>query len=347
MDLTIDPDIFLAETPPASFYRSQAVFDHQKEAIFGASWQILCAWPDPDTSHPVTLLEGLLDEPLLAVREGEAPLHCLSNVCTHRGNLLVDAPCTETTLRCGYHGRSFDRQGRMLAAPGFEDALEFPRAADDLPRPDTGRLGPLVFVGLNPLCSFEEWLAPIFMFCPWLQDQVLPDAPQKVRDFPVAANWMVYTENYLEGMHVPFVHPDLAKALQPGTYDTRPMPWGVAQTSRPRAGGPALPDGQAAWYLWLFPNTMINVYPWGLSINIVVPQSVDRTLVRYLTYVSSPELLEQGAGTGLDTVELEDEALVERVQQGFASRLYSRGRYSPEHEQGVHHFHRLLADHLP
>ena len=37
------------------------------------------------------------------------------------------------------------------------------------------------------------------------------------------------------------------------------------------------------------------------------------------------------------------EQLVERVQQGVRSRFYDRGRYSPGREQGVHHFHRLLA----
>jgi choline monooxygenase len=99
----------------------------------------------------------------------------------------------------------------------------------------------------------------------------------------------------------------------------------------------------AGYYLWLFPNTMINAYPWGLSINVVKPLAVDRTRISYLTYVMDPARLDRGAGAALDRVEREDEAIIERVQEGVRSRLYDRGRFSPRREQGVHHFHRLLS----
>jgi len=65
--------------------------------------------------------------------------------------------------------------------------------------------------------------------------------------------------------------------------------------------------------------------------------------VSFLAYVWDPAELDRGAGSGLDRVEREDEAVVESVQRGVRSRLYERGRYSPDREQGVHHFHRMLA----
>jgi choline monooxygenase len=55
-------------------------------------------------------------------------------------------------------------------------------------------------------------------------------------------------------------------------------------------------------------------------------------------------LLGAGAGGALDEVEMEDEAVVKTVQRGLRSRFYSKGRYSPTREQGVHHFHRLVAE---
>jgi choline monooxygenase len=102
----------------------------------------------------------------------------------------------------------------------------------------------------------------------------------------------------------------------------------------------------AAYYWWVFPNLMLNFYPWGLSLNVVEPRAVDRTSVSFRTYVWRPELVDRGAGAGLDRVEAEDEAVVEAVQRGVRARLYGRGRYSPSREQGVHHFHRLLAEAL-
>ncbi|MEM8930292.1 MAG: SRPBCC family protein, partial [Acidobacteriota bacterium] len=100
----------------------------------------------------------------------------------------------------------------------------------------------------------------------------------------------------------------------------------------------------AAYYYWLFPNTMLNFYPWGLSVNVVRPLAVNRTKVSFLTYVWDPSKLGDGPGADLDRVEREDEAVVEGVQRGLRSRFYDRGRFSPTREQGVHHFHRLLAE---
>ena len=91
---------------------------------------------------------------------------------------------------------------------------------------------------------------------------------------------------------------------------------------------------------------MVNVYPWGLSVNVVEPLSPTTTRVRFLSFVGDGSLRGRGAGGDLHGVELEDEAVVERVQRGTRSRLWRPGRYSPRHELGVHHFHRMLADAL-
>ena len=88
---------------------------------------------------------------------------------------------------------------------------------------------------------------------------------------------------------------------------------------------------------------MLNFYPWGLSLNVVVPLAVERTKVLYRTYVGDADRLGRGAGAGLHRVELEDEAIVCGVQRGMRARLYGRGRYAPKREVGTHHFHRLLA----
>jgi choline monooxygenase len=111
----------------------------------------------------------------------------------------------------------------------------------------------------------------------------------------------------------------------------------------PLAGSPDHGQRVAAYYAWLFPNLMFNFYPWGLSVNVVQPLGRSRTRVLFRSFVADTSLLGQGAGGALDPVELEDEAVVLRVQQGIRSRLYHHGRYAPVHEQGTHHFHRLLC----
>jgi choline monooxygenase len=172
------------------------------------------------------------------------------------------------------------------------------------------------------------------------------------RDYEVEANWALYVDNYLEGFHVRFVHPELSETLDLPQYATELFPHAVLQLGvaasgdvafEPPAGHPDHGRRVAAYWWWLFPTTMLNLYPWGLSMNVVEPLSVSRTRIRFLTYVADESLRGRGAGGDLHKVELQDEAVVQQVQRGMRSRLWRPGRYSPQHERGVHHFHQMMA----
>ncbi len=354
--LRIDPDIRRARTLPSWVYTDPEVFCVQRERVFVPSWQLAAhsgALTAPGHLHPFTLLEGCLDEPLVFTRDERDQLHCLSNVCTHRGNLVCEAAGKAQVLRCRYHGRRFDLAGGFLSMPEFEGVEGFPSPADDLPRVELGVWNDFLFVSLRPALALDELLAPVTARCEWMPfDKAVLD-PSRSRDYSVRAHWALYCENYLEGFHIPYVHHDLAAAIDYGSYRTELFTWSNVQIGAARSGEDCFtlprssPDhGQkvAAYYFWLFPNTMFNIYPWGVSVNIVKPLEIERTRVTFLAYVWDPERLDRGAGAALDPVEREDEAVVEAVQRGIRSRLYTRGRYSPERELGVHQFHRLLAE---
>ena len=91
---------------------------------------------------------------------------------------------------------------------------------------------------------------------------------------------------------------------------------------------------------------MFNFYPWGLSVNLVQPINQQKTRVSFITYVYDESKRHSGAGALLDKVEREDEFVVEGVHRGLQSRYYQTGRFSPTREQGVHHFHSLLAKYV-
>lgn len=350
----IDADIARARTPDPAYYTSPQAFADARERVFARSWQWLGDLESlraPGSLAPRTLLPGLLDEPLLLVRDGAGALRCLSNVCTHRANLLVRAPCRASEIRCGYHSRRFDLTGRMTFMPGFAGADHFPAPSDDLCPVSLAAWRGHAFVSLAPRASFEDVTRDVLGRLPPFPVAQWPHDPARDRDFTVAAHWALYVENYLEGFHIPFVHESLAQAIDVGTYATEIFAHAVLQVALARDGEaafaePALADAGkriAAYYVWIFPNLMLNFYPWGLSLNVVEPQGPAHTRVRFCAYVADPAALEQGAGSGLDRVEAEDEAIVEAVQQGIRSRFYRGGRYSPAHERGVRHFHRLLA----
>ncbi|MEN9416446.1 MAG: Carnitine monooxygenase oxygenase subunit [Pseudomonadota bacterium] len=356
--LHVEPDITRARTPDKALYLSEARWAQVRETVYARAWHWLGPLPAleaPCTMQPVDLLPGLLDEPLLLTRDASGTLHALSNVCTHRGKVLVEAPCRAEHIRCGYHSRRFELDGRLRHMPGFEGVCGFPDADDDLPRLPLLFAGGHAYTSLDPRVPFEAWAGGVFERLAWLPMHTWRHDPSRTREWSFDAHWALYVENYLEGLHIPFVHPGLNTTLDMSGYSYELAPQGVLQLARARPGEPALepPPGHrdhgtrvAAYYFWLFPNLMLNVYPWGLSVNVVEPLTPARTRVRFESFVADPARLAEGAGGALDAVELEDEAAVCSVQRGLRARLYRRGRYAPHHEQGVHHFHRLLAQHL-
>jgi len=351
----IDADISVARTLPARVYADADLFRLQRERVFARTWQYAASDEVVKVAgqvYPFTLLPGALDEPLLLTRDGRDRVHCVSNVCTHRGTLVVEGPGHEQQLRCRYHGRRFTLDGRFHSMPEFEGAKDFPSPADDLPHLPVGRWERYLMVALAPAMAFDDVVSGMRGRLAGLPfDQLVYDAPA-ARDYLVNANWALYVDNYLEGFHIPYVHTGLAETLDYGAYAVELERYAVLQLGIAKPGEPAfrLPPSHAdatrrvaAYYYWLFPTTMFNVYPWGVSVNVVIPLAVDRTKVSFLSYVWDPSRLDTGAGAGLDRVEREDEVVVESVQRGVRGRLYDRGRYSPAREQGVHHFHRLLA----
>ena len=352
----IDPDIRVARTLPARVYSDPEIFRLQRDRVFARTWQY--AGHDDLVKvagqvHPFTLVPGALDEPLLLTRDQLDRLHCVSNVCTHRGTLVVEGPGHEQQLRCRYHGRRFTLDGKFHSMPEFERTKDFPSASDDLPRIPLGVWTRFLMVALAPAMAFDELMAPMRARLEGLPFRELAYDAGGARDYFVNANWALYVDNYLEGFHIPYVHSSLATTLDYGEYAVELERYSVLQLGIAKEGEPsfALPAGHrdrerrvAAYYYWLFPTTMFNVYPWGVSVNVVTPLAVDRTRVSFLPFVWDASKRESGAGAGLDRVEREDEAIVESIQRGVRSRLYDRGRYSPAREGGVHHFHRLLAE---
>jgi choline monooxygenase len=355
-ELKIDHDIRRASTLPGWAYSDPEFFERQKENVFARTWQ----WAGdatrvraPGRVFPFTLLDGCLNEPLVLTSDDGGDVRCLSNVCTHRGAIVVEGEGHARSLRCRYHGRRFALDGTFVSMPEFDTTEGFPSAKDNLPRVPLEKFGPLLFTGLAPQMSFDEWIAPVRERVSWMPlDQFTRDAATS-QEYLINANWALYCDNYLEEFHIPYVHAGLAETLDYGGYRTERFRWGNLQLGIARAGEPAfdLPANHpnygervAAFYFWLFPNTMFNFYPWGLSLNVVTPVGVGRTKVAFHSYVWNSSLRDAGAGAGLHRVEMEDEEVVESVQRGVRSRLYDRGRYSERREVGTHHFHELLAE---
>jgi choline monooxygenase len=352
----VNPNIAKARTISADFYLEPQYFELAKEKIFAKSWQFI---GDIDKVKeegwvtPVNLLENYLNEPLLLSRDKNGVLHCLSNVCTHRGNLLVEKPCKLNDLRCKYHGRRFNLNGKFLSMPEFKEVENFPAPEDDLTTLPVFQWGKWLFTSLTKSYDAQVFFKEMMARVAWMPFDEFKFRPDFSRDYIINANWALYCENYLEGFHIPFVHAGLNAVIDYGNYTTELYPYASLQLGLAKdediafdlpSHAPDFGKKIAGYYFWVFPNMMFNFYPWGLSVNLVQPLDVAKTKVSFLTYVWDENKLRQGAGANLHQVEMEDEDVVQNVQKGIRSRFYKHGRYSVTRETGTHHFHRLLAN---
>ncbi len=345
----IHPDITMAETLPSRFYTDEGHYTKLLEK-FSQSWILVGHISMLDDDNVIPIQIG--NTPMLVTKTGEM-IHCVSNVCTHRGMILSDKITSVSKILCPYHGRSFTLCGKLRHMPKFSEVANFPSSADNLPATKVVNWHGLLFVNLSDDTPFDDYMADVTGRMNFLDFSRFEKSDSLDRVHDIEANWLLYVDNYLEGFHIPYVHKGLNSIIDYSNYETEVFSNAVLQVGYASDGDicfelpkhhPDFGKDIAAYYWWLFPNLMLNFYPWGLSVNVVLPKGLTSTRVLYYGLVYDESKFGAGAGGDLDTVEDEDQWIVEACNKGMQSEFYDRGRYSPSMEKGVHHFHRLLTE---
>jgi choline monooxygenase len=161
-------------------------------------------------------------------------------------------------------------------------------------------------------------------------------------DHPVTANWKTYADNYLEGYHIPLVHPGLNRAIDAHRYEVR-----VDESGRFHRHDAPSRDGSpttGAW-LYLWPNTALNLYPDGMSVERFLPRGHDRVEVVFdYLFTGDDDEAKQASIASSEAIMEEDRLICEAVQRRLSSGAYTSGVLSPRHERGVAAFQQLIRD---
>ena len=352
----VHPDIKKAYTLDKSFYSDVSCWEESKEKVFAGSWQFLghqrSLFSPSTRAVPLTLLPNFLDEPLVLTKPDDGQLLCMSNVCTHRAFILMHQPSESAKMVCKYHGRRFDLEGNVEFMPEFRDVEDFPKPCDHLHRLPVFDWNGFIFTSLRDEINIHQIFKSIDERLGFLDIRNWRYAPEYDKIYNMHAHWALYIDNFLEGFHIPFVHNTLGAMIDYGSYTTQCFDWFNLQIGYATGGTPYFelpkehPDyGQkvTAWYYWIYPNFMLNVYPWGMQINVVMPHSPDFSKIYFYHYIADERLWASMQGEHVaEKTQREDEWVVEGVSRGIKSRFYTHGRFSPSREQGVHHFHGLL-----
>jgi choline monooxygenase len=340
--MTDRPGLAGAATLPAVAYHDEAWFAREREAVFASTWQLAgfrvhLRQPGDYVRH------DLAGWPVVVVVTDDGSLRAFHNVCRHRAGPLVADDCGHCpVIVCGYHGWTYGLDGTLLRARDFGDATDF---------------DPTNF-GLLPV-AVAEWRGLVFVritaegpsLTASLGDLVDRCAEQPIDQLTyshrvthvVEANWKTYTDNYGEGYHVPFVHPELNRQINAREYRVSVHDHWVEHSAPTRDG--AVTGGL---WLWCFPNLGLNVYPEGMNVERWLPIGPRRTQVTYDFFFTdtSPAAATTNAEIERLGVEIldEDRRICEAVQRNLESGVYTSGRLSPRHENGVYAFQNWVRD---
>jgi phenylpropionate dioxygenase-like ring-hydroxylating dioxygenase large terminal subunit len=354
---------------PGWIYGDADFLEAEKAAVFRKSWQIVCHLSDVPKAGDFHTLD-FLGESIVVVRGDDMAVRAFHNVCRHRASRVVDGPTGNCGHRmtCPYHAWSYDLTGRLAGVPQQKAFDSFDTAQHGLAVVEHEVCLGFIFVRLEGgLPSVREMLGPYFGELEhYRMEELQPLGRVTLREREV--NWKNVSDNYSDALHITVAHPGLTRLFGAG-YGLEAAPWcdkmwGQLRESpsdnwserRYQALLPdvehLLNDRKRLWtYFKLWPNVAFDVYPDQIDFMQFLPISPTRTLLREIAYVLPDDRREMRAARYLNwrvnrQVNIEDKALIERVQAGMASSSYAMGPLS-RNEVALRSFARRMRELIP
>jgi choline monooxygenase len=341
-----------AWTIPAPWYFDPRVAQLERDSVFASNWQVVGRLDQvKDLAQFFTI--DINNEPLLVVRSDDGKLRAFFNVCRHHAAAVVpeEKGCAKQ-FRCPYHGWTYGNDGALKGMVEFEGVCNFNRADNGLVPVRLDVWENFLFVNLDGKAApLPEFLGKVpALAAPLNLTEKFHYFDRRI--YTLNCNWKVYVDNYLDGgYHVPHAHKGLSSVVEYTKYTIENLERACLQ-STPLDSSGALDSSIGstrqghAFYLWVYPNVMINAYSGVMDTNLVLPLGVDKCAVifdYYFADISAAAAQHHRESIAVsEKVQDEDMAICDSVQRGLASRAYVAGRLSVRREAGEHLFHRLL-----
>ena len=352
----------LERTLPRNAYFADAIWQREKERIFGREWA--CAGRAEELPAPGDYrVLDLAGESLLVVRTKAGALRAFYNVCRHRGcRLVLDPPATPHAapaghfaggIRCPYHAWTYTLDGELRTAPFLEEEDGFRR--EDFPLWPVGveTWGGFFFVNLSPLEAAAEGrtlLQQLGAVLERLSRYPLAELRTAQRiSYDVGANWKVLLENYNECYHCAGVHPELCKVVpafkQKGGSQLdwdRGIPhrdgaWTFTRSgTTSRAPFAGLNEDERTRHKGelIYPNFLLSLSAEHVAAFTLWPHGAEHTTIicDFLFHpdeMATPGFDPSDAVEFWDLVNWQDWRICEGVQAGMRARVFEHGYYAP------------------
>src|SRR5271170_3446582 len=341
-----------AWTIPSPWYFDRDFYEAEHAGVFATSWQAV-GRAEQVRERGQFFTADIAGEPIVVARGEDGVLRGFYNVCRHHAAAVVpeEKGCAKH-FRCPYHGWTYGNDGALKGMVEFEGVCNFERADNGLVPVRVDTWENFIFVNLDGKAgTLAEFLGKVpELVAPLAMREKLHFFDRRI--YTLNCNWKVYADNYLDGgYHVPHAHKGLSSVVEYTKYTIENYERSCLQSSpldTSTAADSAIGATRqgTAFYLWVYPNFMINAYSGVMDTNLVLPLGVDKCAVIFDYYFAdiSPAAQQHHKESIAvsEKVQDEDMAICDSVQRGLASRAYLAGRLSVRREAGEHLFHRLL-----
>jgi len=203
-----------AQSLPFEAYTSNEVYEKELQTIFENDWVFVCHEKELEQENDYFSMI-LANEPIIIRRLKDGSIKAFSNICRHRGTMLVkEGFGNEKKLVCPYHAWTYDDAGKLIAAP-FSKKHEVNKEEHCLKQFACEIWQGLVFVNLSgtaqPLSNrYKEVEKYLDMF----------NYKEATKAFKTPfdswqSNWKLAVENGIESYHLFMIHKETLETVTP------------------------------------------------------------------------------------------------------------------------------------
>ena len=343
---------------PADFYQSEDLLQLETNTLFLSGWVCVGRADEVPNEGDYYTLE-ILGEPLVVTRDQQNEICVLSNVCRHRGSLVMEGRGNTRKLTCPYHKWSYALDGKLLAAPLIEadktDGFDKKKCA--LPSFRSYLWMGFIFINMDGTAEpFEDTTKGVDDLVKNYHMEDMPTVKAGPEHWSV--NWKCLTVNFMEGYHLTPVH---LKTLHPMT------PTRLCEKVEGKPGYTAYKshynenfEGRAPYHpdmteeertqsmmVWIYPSFVIACSPNSTVYMSVTPTGATSLQTRW-GVIARKELFDSDEAmaryTFAASFNAEDKARLISMQHGLESRYTTRSPLAPpDYEGTIWDFYRYTA----
>ncbi|KAI1868796.1 hypothetical protein JX265_006775 [Neoarthrinium moseri] len=333
---------------PASWYRSAAMYELERRAIFSRKWILLThSLRFQKPGDYVAFTEAGFS--FFLVMDRDRNINGFHNICRHRAFPIVTQDSgSASILSCRYHGWSYGYKGNLAKAPRFDTVPDFDKAEHAL-LPISVHVDAKGFIWVNlqagkPTIAWEDDFEgvdtqPRLSHFDLIRDYRYDHSWSMQGDY----NWKTLADNYNECYHCATGHPGVNAVADLSVYRVETKGGHIQHWNRNKDESDTT---MIVCSSFLFPNSCFTITPDFFYMMRCIPVSSGKTKMEYDVFRRNDTTDENFARINdfYKQVLQEDKDLCNGAQKNLEGGIFINGQLHPEKEKGPLFFQKTVRD---